>query len=137
VVYWYIDNRRLRMQDVILVGRGRAMFEHSVDAFRAHLEEALRTRSPRLAFMSPEHHLVRDAAVTELPRAGKALSPEAIARRTGLALERVGALLDELESHLFFLVRDGSGHVSWAFPVTSEPTPHRLHFSTGESINAA
>jgi hypothetical protein len=113
------------------------MFDHSVEAFRAHLEAALRTRSPRLAFMSPAHHLVRDAAVRGLPRAGKALSPEAIAEKTGLALDRVGAILDELEAHLFFLVRDRSGHVSWAFPVTSEPTPHRLLFSTGESIYAA
>lgn len=125
------------MQDRILIGRGHGMFEHTVDAFRAHLEEALRTRSPRLAFMSSEHHLVRDTAVTELPRAGKPLSPEAIAQKTGLASERVGSILDELESHLFFLVRDGAGHVSWAYPVTSEPTPHRLLFSTGESIYAA
>lgn len=125
------------MQDRILVGRGRGMFEHSVDAFRAHLEQALRTRSARLAFMSPAHHLVRDTAVTELPRAGKALPPEAIVEKTGLAVERVEAILDELEAHLFFLVRDGAGRVSWAFPVTSEPTPHRLLFSTGESIYAA
>ena len=125
------------MPDRILIGRGHTMFEHSVDAFRAHLEEALRTRSPRLAFMSAEHHPVRDSAVTELPRAGKPLSPEAIAQKSGLSRERVASILTELESHLFFLVRDGAGHVSWAYPVTSEPTPHRLLFSTGESIYAA
>jgi hypothetical protein len=125
------------MQDKILVGRGRRMLEHSVDAFRAHLEQALRTRSPRLAFMSPSHHLVRDTAVAELPRAGRPLSPEAIAEKTGLPLERVASILDDLEAHLFFLVRDEAGRVSWAFPVTSVPTPHRLLFSTGESIYAA
>jgi hypothetical protein len=87
--------------------------------------------------MSAEHHLVRDTAVTELPRAGKPLSPEAIAQKSGLAKERVESILDDLESHLFFLVRDGVGHVSWAYPVTSEPTAHRLLFSTGENIYAA
>ena len=46
-------------------------------------------------------------------------------------------LLDDLEKHLFFLVRDRGGNVSWAFPVTSDRTPHRLRFSTGERIFAA
>jgi hypothetical protein len=46
-------------------------------------------------------------------------------------------LLDDLERSLFFLVRDHRGNVSWAFPVSSDRTPHRLRFSTGERIFAA
>jgi hypothetical protein len=49
----------------------------------------------------------------------------------------VSALLADLEKRLFFLVRKGSGSVDWAFQVTSCTTPHRLKFSTGESIFGA
>jgi hypothetical protein len=87
--------------------------------------------------MTEDHHRVRDFAVTELPRLGRPLPPEHIAERTGLPLDRVEAMLSDLETHLFFLVRDGEGRVSWAFPVTSDKTPHALELSTGETIQAA
>ena len=54
-----------------------------------------------------------------------------------MPLIRVNTILDELEQNLVFLVRNEQGAVSWAFPVTVEPTPHRLTFSTGEQIYAA
>jgi len=38
---------------------------------------------------------------------------------------------------LFFLVRNPDGNVSWAFPVTTLITPHKLMFSTGENIFGA
>jgi hypothetical protein len=87
--------------------------------------------------MTAAHHRVRDFAVSELPRLGRALPPEHVAEKTGLPSERVESILNELESHRFFLVRDPQGRVSWAFPVTSEETPHRLELSTGEAIHAA
>jgi len=86
----------------------------------------------RLAFMSPDHHAVRDFVVREIPRERKPLSPVQISTVTGLGLQTVESILAELERRLFFLVRDGSGRVSWAFPVTTERTAHRLAFSTGE-----
>jgi len=52
-------------------------------------------------------------------------------------LPAVKTLLDELERNLFFLVRNGAGDVNWAFPVTSDRTPHRLRFDTGERIFGA
>jgi hypothetical protein len=123
--------------DEILVGRGNRILTHSFDVLRRHLDEAQRSRSPRLSFMTADHHLVRDFAVAELPRLGRALPPEHVAEKTGLPLERVGSILSELEVHRFFLVRDQERRVSWAFPVTSEKTPHRLELSTGEAIYAA
>jgi hypothetical protein len=125
------------MAETILVGRGEEIRRHSAEAFRRHVEAALETRSPRLAFMTREHHLVRDEVVRGIPRVGRPIAPEAIAGKTGLPRERVASVLDDLESHLFFLVRNEEGAVSWAFPVTSEPTPHRLDLSTGESTYAA
>jgi hypothetical protein len=92
----------------------------------------------RLAFLTPRHHSVRNFVVRELPRnEGKPLRPGQIAQGTGLDLPVVQDLLNELERNLFFLVRSGAGEVSWAFPVTSDRTPHRLTFSTGERIFGA
>ena len=36
-----------------------------------------------------------------------------------------------------FLFRNSQGAVTWAYPVTVEPTPHRVAFSTGEEVYAA
>jgi hypothetical protein len=113
------------------------MTSQSFEGLRGQLDQLQRVRSPRLSFMSEEHHRVRDFVVVELPRFGRALPPKHIAERTGLSLERVETLLDELELQRFFLVRDSERRVSWAFPVTSEPTPHRVELSTGEVVNAA
>jgi hypothetical protein len=123
--------------DDILVGRGDRILTHSFDVLRRNLEDAQHSRSPRLSFMTGEHHRVRDFAVTELPRLGRALPPGHIAEGTDLPVDRVEAILNELEGNRFFLVRDQERRVSWAFPVTSERTPHRLDLSTGETIHAA
>ena len=55
----------------------------------------------------------------------------------GIPLPRTLEILADLEKHLFFLVRDGNGDVSWAFPVTVDSTGHSLSFSTGERLDAA
>jgi hypothetical protein len=123
--------------DEILVGRGSEILTHSFEILRRHLENAQHSQNPRLAFMNEQHHRVRDFVVTELPRFGRALPARHVADGTGLPLDRVETILDELERRRFFLVRDEEGRVAWAFPVTSEKTPHRLELSTGESIYAA
>jgi hypothetical protein len=123
--------------DHFLVGRSHRMTTQAFDDLRGSLDQMQQVRSPRLSFMTEEHHRVRDFVVVELPRFGRALPPAHIAERTHSSLARTEALLEELESRRFFLVRDAEGQVSWAFPVTSEPTPHRVELSTGEVVNAA
>src|SRR6266446_5895744 len=87
----------------------------------------------RLAFMTRHHHAVRNFVVRELPRNhDRPLSVPQIAKPLRLDPPLVADLLEDLERHLFFLVRNARGDVSWAFPVTSDRTPHRLRFSTGE-----
>jgi hypothetical protein len=54
-----------------------------------------------------------------------------------MPLDEAQVVLEELEAQLFFLVRNDRGAVSWAFPVTVDPTPHRLIFHTGEQLYAA
>src|SRR6266568_2318208 len=106
--------------------------------WRKHLAKVRHHPSERLSFMTDEHHRVRNFVVLELPRhAGEPLSPEAIAERLRLPLATVVAILDDLQKNLFFLVRNTAGQVSWAFPVTSEKTAHRLRFSSGEYTFAA
>jgi hypothetical protein len=90
-----------------------------------------------LEFMTPDHHRVRNFAVAELPKAGKPLSPAAISQKLELPMEKVVAILDELERHMTFLYRNERGEVTWAYPVTVAQTPHRLTFSSGEQVNAA
>jgi len=125
------------MGESILVGRGRQISETPRTSWEDELSEAPARVGARLEFMSKEHHLVRNFVVSELPRVGRPMSPVSISRQLDLPLARVETILEELERHLFFLVRDSSGAVSWAFPVTVERTGHRLIFSTGERLDAA
>ena len=90
-----------------------------------------------LRFMSADHHRVRDFVVLEIPRRAEPLSPLLIASELNLPVERVGNIIEDLEKHLTFLFRNEDGAVSWAYPVTSDPTPHRVFFSSGEQIYAA
>jgi len=88
-------------------------------------------------FMTVDHHTIRDFVVRELPRCGVPISPKQISTGVNLPLERTQAILDDLEKGKVFLFRNEKGDVAWAYPVTAEPTPHRITFSTGEKIFAA
>lgn len=125
------------MSGHLLIGVGREIHSAPDGAFLKGLKGLPARMASRLAFMSRNHHMVRDFAVRELPRQDRPLSPMQIAQVTGLSQETVSAILTELERNLFFLVRDPEGGVSWAFPVTTSETPHRLTFSSGEKIFGA
>ncbi len=126
------------MQNVILLGQGNNIVSVPDDPWRAAVQALPARMKARLAFMTPTHHLIRDFVVRELPRHnGRPIQPTAMARSLGLPEQEVVRVLAELERKLFFLVRNKRGEVSWAFPVTSEETPHRLRFSTGERVFGA
>ncbi len=126
------------MIDRIIIGRRENIYEMSAENWRKHLTAARQHTQMRLSFMTDGHHRVRNFAVRVLPRTqGKALSAAEISRRLDLSLDRVVAILEELQKNLFFLVLNELGEVSWAFPVTSDRTPHRMSFSSGESVFAA
>jgi hypothetical protein len=125
------------MSEQILQGAAADIRSIPDNVFIEAMRNTPQRMSSRLAFMTPDHHLVRDFAVREIPRADQPLPPVLIAQSTGLALEKVTRILAELEQNLFFLVRDAAGNVNWAFPVTAERTPHQLTFSTGEKIFGA
>lgn len=120
------------MKDRILLGIGRWMIPVPRPVWRQLLASNARKIRARTRFMGEDHHRVRDFVVTELPRVGAPLTPEAIGEALDLPVPRVVALLDELEQHLTFLFRNERGEVTWAYPVTVDETPHHAAFRTGE-----
>jgi hypothetical protein len=120
------------MRDALLVGVWRFTVPIPQGIWRRHLHEG-----GDLGFMSQEDHQVRNYVVRELPRAGKPLSPESIARALDMPLPQVADILAKLERHMTFLYRNPQGEVTWAYPVTVDQTPHRVTFSTGEQVYAA
>ncbi len=125
------------MKETILMVKDRKLIEIPRDTWEQHLTRAAHDDANVLGFMTEEHHQVRYFVVKELPRFGKPIPPEAISGALNIPLSETIQILDDLEKHLFFLVRNEKGEVVWAFPVTAENTPHRLTFSTGERFNAA
>jgi hypothetical protein len=125
------------MDGKVLLGRGKQILEISEAQWKSHLSLVPEHNQETLRFMTEQHHQIRYFAVRELMNTGKSLSPGFISEKLGISLERVEAILDELEKKLFFLARDEQGVVFWAYPVTVEPTPHRLNFSTGERLYGA
>lgn len=90
-----------------------------------------------LGFMTADHHRIRNFVVRELPQLAKPIPPQLIAKKLDRSLSKTTDILDDLEKHLFFLVRNDKGEVFWAYPVSADKTPHHLTFSSGEVINAA
>lgn len=125
------------MRETVLMGRGRHLVELPRAQWEGHLSQIPAHADARLRFMSEDHHRVRYFVVRELPRVGQPIPAAMIANRLALPPAQVKTILDDLERHLFFLVRNEAGAVAWAYPLTTDPTPHRLSFSTGEHIYAA
>ena len=123
------------MSSALLLGLGRRLIP--IPAFIWQRQVKGNTGDAPTAFMTADHQRVRNFVVTELPIAGRPLSPELIAARLNLPLDRTIAILDDLEQHLTFLFRNEAGAVVWAYPVTAARTPHRFTANTGESLYAA
>ncbi len=87
--------------------------------------------------LDDEHRRVHHFVVRELPVLARPMGPDWVARRLNMDINRVSEIMDALELRKLFLYRPGGRDVEWAYPVTVVPTPHRVEFSTGESIYAA
>ena len=123
------------MNNTILLGIWRVMITVPPALWQSQM--AKETQNADLAFMTTDHHRVRDFVVREMPRFNQPLPPELIAAELHLPLERVVPLLNELEREMTFLFRNVAGAVTWAYPVTVEHTPHQVTFSSGEKLYAA
>ena len=125
------------MRNTILLGQGGQLAEMPRQQWEAHLAHAPEYGQARRSFMTEAHREIRYFVVREMPRIGAPIAVELIAETFKLPLAQVKTILDDLERNLFFLVRNEQGAVVWAFPVTVEPTPHRLTFNSGEQVYAA
>jgi len=125
------------MEEKILLGRGKQILEMSQAAWKEQLSQIPQNSQARLSFMTDAHQRVRYFVVKELVNWQKPLEPAFIAEKLNLSLESVQHILEELERKLFFLVRNEQNAVDWAYPLTVEPTPHRLKFSSGEQLYGA
>ncbi len=125
------------MRNQLLLGIWRFMIPIPRFMWQKQIATNERKIEVGLRFLSKEHHLIRNFAVTQLPRSGRPLAPEHIAQQLNLPVGRVNLILEDLEKRRFFLFRNEAGEVAWAYPVTADSTPHQVSFSTGEQIYAA
>ncbi len=91
----------------------------------------------RLDWFTPDHHRVRDLAVTGIAAGGAALSPQELGSAAGLEQDQLRSVLNELERGKTFLYRTNRVDIDWAYPVTAEDTGHRIRLDSGERFFAA
>ena len=125
------------MNKGLLLGIWRFLLRIPRPIWQQEVARSAKAAENALAFMTPDHHRIRDFVVREMPRIAKPIPPETIATNLNMEESQVVSILVELEKNLTFLYRNDQGAVVWAYPVTVEPTPHCLTFSTGEQIYAA
>ena len=121
----------------VLLGVGRRMLPVPWFVFRRAAAMTAKKTARRLADLDDTERRVHRFVVTELPRLGQPMPPEHVAEGLGMSLSEVESVLDSLERRLIFLHRPNGRDVVWAYPVTVEPTPYPLTFSTGERLYAA
>ena len=125
------------MANQLMSGFWRLMLSVPPFMWEAQIAKARRKIQGGMGFMSPDHRAVHHFAVRELPRSGRPLPTDAVAAGVNLPEDTVKRLLDDLEARMTFLFRNPDGEVTWAYPVTVEPTPHAVTFSSGEQLYAA
>ena len=125
------------MESNVLLVRNNKITLVPRQTWQAHIAEIPEHASERLAFMSDDHHRIRNFVVRELPRFSCPITPQEISSELALTPNRVNVILEDLEQRLFFLVRDQQGSIVWAYPLTTERTPHQLQFHNRERIYAA
>jgi hypothetical protein len=125
------------MKNKFMIGFWRYMIDLPRFVWEKEISKTKKRFRAELGFMSHEHRLVHHFVVKQLPYAGQPLRPQLVADKLNLPLDRVNAILDDLEKHMTFLFRDNHGSVVWAYPVTVEKTPHHVTFDTGEQLYAA
>ncbi len=124
------------MSERILLGVGRRMVPIPEWLFRRIVERDTKKLAQRPP-VGPDHRRVQHFVVREIPRRRTAISPKVLAAELDLSVDRVTEILGELERRMTFLYRRGGEDVNWAYPVTSEETPHQVHIDGGAAFSAA
>ncbi len=87
--------------------------------------------------LTPLQRKLRHVIVRDMPGANGPMNPQDLAESVGASIEQVVGALEVLERLKGFLYRNDTGAVAWAYPFTTDDTPHHLTFSTGERRDAA
>ena len=125
------------MGNKLLMGVWRTMIGVPPVLWEKQIEKAVRSVKKSTRFMPPDHQRVHHYVVWELPRIGRPIPAEKVARELSLSREHAVDILNDLEKHMTFLCRNEQGQVVWAYPVTVEKTLHRITFNSGERLYAA
>ncbi len=125
------------MGDRALLGVGRHLVPIPGFVWRPLVDKTAKSIRRMMSDVRYEAKRVRDVALEEIVRTAGPVAPSRIAEELELSAEAVEELLEDAEKRKVFLFRDGTDDVQWAYPVTAAATPHRLRFSTGETLNAA
>ena len=90
--------------NTLLVGSRQTINRVPDTGLKAAMAKVPEFFAAKLAFMTPEHHLVRNFAVRELPyENGRPMNVDRLAAILGLPTARVHSIVEDLERHLFFL----------------------------------
>ena len=94
------------MNKSLLLGFRRFLLRIPRPIWQQEVARSVRASHKSLAFMTADHHRVRDFVVRELPRIAEPIPPETIAQRLDMGLGKVISILDELEKNMTFLYRN-------------------------------
>ena len=119
------------------VGLRRHMLKLPSAVGTRRVASVVRQTEEVMAELSDDHRRLHRLLVTELPRAGAPLLPEAVAERLDLPPSTVSEMFDDLGARKALIARDDQGAVTWAYPITVEHTRHRITFRSGERLYAA
>lgn len=125
------------MDNTLLKGIWKYMMPVPPFLWERKINQMGQRAAARVAFMTADHHRVRNFVARTLPESGQPISMAAIAEALNLDPEQVITLVDDLERNKFFLFRNPRGDVAWAYPVTAEQTDHRAILPKGDRVYAA
>ena len=124
------------MFETVLVGVAKRMIPVPEFIFRPMVQRDT-ARLANRPELEPDQRRVQHFAVREIPRRRSPIAPEVFAAELDLPLVEVLQILDELERRMTFLCRRGGADVNWAYPVTSDETPHQVRIDKGAAFSAA
>lgn len=125
------------MSEWLMAGVWRVILRLPPGIARRRVSQLVARAKAEAGAVSARHRAVHHFVVRELPRYGRPMPPEHVAKSLSLPLETVTGVLADLEARKGFLFRDEKGAVAWAYPVAAVPTPHRIRFKSGETLYAA
>ena len=91
----------------------------------------------KTADVSEEERRLHRFVVMTVTDTKEPVTPEHIAHKLDMSLDRVKDVVEKLEEMKVFFYRYNSIGINWAYPVTAEDTVHKVAFTTGEQCNAA